>query len=71
MCNEAAGDEDSLVFCAHNARDFNNDGLSGLLCRINIRDTGFQSGDTAGILKGQMLDGTPLAGSDSIAIIGQ
>jgi len=64
------GDEDSLVRCARRARDVNRDGLKDLICVFRTRDTGFEVGDTVGILKSETSDGINIQGSDSVIIIG-
>jgi hypothetical protein len=50
-------------------RDVNHDGLRDLVCRFLIGKTGFQLGDTIGILKGKTMDGTLLEGHDSVIIM--
>ena len=62
------GDEDSLESCRKNGKDVNGDGLDDLVCKFRIEDTGFQFGDTEGILKGKMVDGTPFEGTDSVVL---
>jgi parallel beta-helix repeat protein len=53
------------------AEDVNDDGLLDLVCHFKTQETGFESGDTEGILKGQTLDGIPMAieGRDSVQIV--
>jgi hypothetical protein len=64
------GDEDSLAFCYYRPEDIHGDGLKkDLVCHFYTEDTGFQCGDTVGILKGTTKDGTPIQGSDSVKII--
>jgi hypothetical protein len=65
----ATGDEDSLARCLRRPRDVNRDGLADLVCRFNNRDTGFQCGDTEGILRGQTVAGVPIEGRDSVRIV--
>ena len=50
-------------------RDVNQDGLPDLVCRFVTGKTGFQVGDTVGILKGKTMDGTPLEGRDAVQIV--
>jgi len=64
------GDEDSLVRCTRHARDVNRDGLMDLICVFRTRDTGFEVGDTEGILKCETSDGINIQGSDSVIVIG-
>ena len=61
------GDEKSLAFC--HAKHANRDGLRDLVCHFYTQQTGFQCGDTQGILKGKTKDGTPIEGSDSVRIV--
>lgn len=37
--------------------------------QVTVRLAGFQCGDTEGILKAKMIDGTPIEGKDSVIII--
>ncbi len=67
----AKGDEDSLAKCTKSNEDVNDDGLLDIVCHFNTQDTGFQAGDTEGILRGQTLDGEPIEGRDSVRIVGQ
>jgi hypothetical protein len=61
------GDEVSLALC--NNEDINADGLADLMCHFYTQFTGFQVGDTEGILKGQTIDGIPIEGFDSVNIL--
>jgi hypothetical protein len=63
------GDEDSLAFCSSSPEDVNDDGLYDLVCHFYTQHTGFECGDTEGILKGQSVDGVPIEGSDSVKIV--
>jgi uncharacterized repeat protein (TIGR01451 family) len=65
------GDEQSLAFCNPNGEDVNGDGLLDLICHFETQKTGFQSGDTQGVLKGKTVDGTPIKGTDSVKIVSQ
>jgi hypothetical protein len=75
MINQASltfgptGDELSLAFCNPYGEDINSDGILDLVCHFYTIDTGFQSGDTAGILKGKTVGGSPVEGVDSVRII--
>jgi len=64
------GDEDSLVFCRNRTRDINGDGMEDLTCIFRTRDTGFEVGDTIGLLKGETVDGIRIQGSDSVRVYG-
>ncbi len=63
------GDEPSLAFCNNGNEDVNNDGLLDVVCHFYTQDTGFQFGDTEGILKGLTQWGGPLGGEDSVRIL--
>lgn len=63
------GDEQSLAFCNPGGEDVNGDGLPDLVCHFSIQRTGFQTGDTVGVLKGKTVAGTPIMGMDSIRIV--
>ncbi len=60
------GDEASLMYC--NSEDWRGVGTADLVCYFSAEKTGFQPGDTIGILKGKTLRGTPFRGTDSIRI---
>jgi len=49
-------------------KDVNRDGFSDLVCKFLINKTGFQLGDTIGILNGMTLTGNPITGQDSVKI---
>jgi probable HAF family extracellular repeat protein len=61
------GDETSLDYCY--VRKANRDSRKDLVCEFYVSRTGFQCGDTQGVLKGKTLDGTPIEGRDSIRIV--
>jgi hypothetical protein len=63
------GNEVSLVSCR--SEDVNGDGVLDLACHFNTSASGFQPGDTRGILRGKTLSGTPLYGRDSVRIVPQ
>jgi len=65
----ATGDEDSLLFCGGALEDANADGFLDLVCHFDTQTAGFACGDTEGILRGQLLDGTPIDGSDAVKIV--
>lgn len=48
------GDENSLLSCDKRPKDLNRDGLPDLVCTFAVNLTGFQCGDTKGILKGKI-----------------
>jgi hypothetical protein len=63
------GEEHSLVFCSSGPEDANGDGLQDLVCHFDTKKTGFSFGDTVGILRGRLLDGTVIEGRDSVRIV--
>ena len=48
--------------------DLNGDGRLDLLLGFEVNKTGFQAGDTVGILTGQLLDGTAFSAEDDVLI---
>jgi hypothetical protein len=68
------GDEQSLESCLSGrgpaGGDEDGDGLPDLVCNFDVQKTGFKPGDMFGILKGKLLTGTPIAGVDSLRILG-
>ena len=64
-----SGYEASLWRCGKRGRDVNGDGLRDLVCRFKIAATGFQSGDTVGVLRFKTPDGLPYEGRDSVVIV--
>jgi hypothetical protein len=63
------GSEASLAFCDGGSEDVNEDGLHDLVCHFYTQSTGFQIGDTEGILVGQTVDGIPIEGHDGVNIL--
>jgi len=63
------GDEASLAFCNPAGEDVNGDSLLDLVCHFHTQTAAFESGDTQGILKGQMVSGMPIIGTDSVRIV--
>jgi hypothetical protein len=59
------GNESSLAFCG-SPEDVNRDGLPDLVCHFATQMTGFQTGDTQGVLTGKTTDGTSISGTDSV-----
>jgi len=62
------GDERSLAFCS-DPEDVNGDNLPDLVCHFYTQSTGFLSGDTLGVLKGQTVEGVGIQGTDSVRIV--
>ncbi|MDD5215402.1 MAG: hypothetical protein PHQ03_07705 [Methylococcales bacterium] len=60
------GDEKSFIRCEKKNKDLNSDGLPDLSCSFKIRNTGFQMGDTVGILRFCDINGVPYEGHDII-----
>jgi parallel beta-helix repeat protein len=63
------GEEGSLAFCSPSPEDVNGDGYDDLVCHFYTQHTGFECGDTEGILKGYTTDDVPIEGSDSVRIV--
>jgi probable HAF family extracellular repeat protein len=63
------GDEPSLAFCNSGPADVNGDGLPDLVCHFHTPTTGFQAGDTEGVLKGETVAAISFSGSDSVRIV--
>ncbi len=63
-----SGSEKSLARCDTHRRDVNHDGYPDLVCHFYIQETDFQKGDTLGILKGMLLNGTPIEGTEAIRV---
>lgn len=63
-----AGNEKSLAFCS-GPQDVNGDGLLDLVCHFDTPLTGFQAGDTKGILGGKTVGGNTIMGTDSVVIV--
>ena len=62
------GNEDSLAFCNTNGEDVNGDGRLDLVCHFETDQTGFQPGDTTGILKAKTIQGFPLIAQEAVVI---
>jgi len=63
------GKEQSLRFCNTGGEDVNGDGLPDLVCHFETQSTGFQSGDTLGILMGKTVQGGAIIGQEAIVIV--
>jgi hypothetical protein len=65
------GDDVSLASChasEADVNDVNEDGLLDLVCDFTVADTDFHCEDTEGILRGTLVNGTHLEGTDSVLI---
>jgi hypothetical protein len=62
------GSEKSLAFCAKHWEDVNGDDVPDLVCYFDVRQVEFRQGDTVGVLRGKMLDGRSVIGTDSIRV---
>jgi TolB protein len=63
------GAENSLSSCARHAVDVNGDGIPDLVCRFDLRMTGFRAGDNIGVLRFNDSNGKPFEGRDSITTV--
>lgn len=63
------GNEASLSFVSPSPEDVDGDGWADLVAHFDTRSTGFQPGDTEGILKGRTISGQPIIGKDSVRIV--
>jgi hypothetical protein len=63
-----SGAEPSLAYCDTHSHDVNHDRFPDLVCSFYTQTTNFQKSDTMGILKGLLLDKTPIQGTDSVKI---
>lgn len=73
----ATGDEDSLQTRGGSqhpvpncgAEDIDGDGLVDLVCHFETQDTALSKGDTEATLRGELTNGTPIVGIDSVRIV--
>ena len=63
------GSEASFTSCDSALTDVNGDGRLDLVCHFTIKLSGFQMGDTAGVLMGRTIGGTQIRGTDLVRII--
>lgn len=62
------GDEASWSHCQNELQDVDGNGYNDLLCYFRIQDTGFQPGDTEGVLKGELTSGGQIEGLDAVRV---
>lgn len=60
------GEEASLRKCNANPEDVNGDGRYDLVCHFLVARTGFTLSDTVGVLRGTLLNGIRIQGSDTV-----
>jgi hypothetical protein len=65
----ATGNETSLAACDPGGQDVNGDGLPDLVCHFDTDRTGFQSGNTVGVLQGKVTGGITIVGTASVRIV--
>jgi probable HAF family extracellular repeat protein len=63
------GDEHSMAFCSPIEWNVNRDSYKDLVCFFWIQRTGFQCGDTQGVLKGTTQSGIHVEAKDSVRVI--
>jgi hypothetical protein len=63
------GNEPSLAFCSGGAQDVNGDGHFDLVCHFHTEKTGFETGDTQGILKGTTTENQKVSGADALRVL--
>ena len=63
-----SGTEQSLAYCEMHSHDVNHDHFPDLVCSFYTQKTNFQKGDTLGMLKGALLDTTPIQGTEAVKI---
>ncbi|MFG2059772.1 hypothetical protein ACGFI9_37770 [Micromonospora sp. NPDC048930] len=64
------GTEDSVISCAPEGEDVNDDGRLDLICRADTQRTGITCDTTVALLTGQLTTGARLAGEDDIKVVG-
>jgi uncharacterized delta-60 repeat protein len=62
------GNESSLASC-NPPQDVNKDGLVDVLCHFSAEKTGFQLGDSQGVLTGTTGSGGSIRGTDSVVVV--
>jgi len=63
------GDEHSMAFCSPIEWNVNRDSYKDLVCFFWIQRTGFQCGDTQGVLKGTTQSAIRVEAKDSVRVI--
>jgi hypothetical protein len=54
----------------HRVKDVNRDGVTDLLLKFKINDTGIVCGDTEATLTGETFDGLRITGTDTVKTVG-
>lgn len=67
----ATGDEQSLRHCRRRPRDTNRDSLTDMVCHFTTTATGFEVGDTQGVLRGKTTDGRKIEGHGALKVIAE
>lgn len=62
------GDEASLDRCFSHPVDANGDGHRDLICVFRSGLAGFEEGDTQGVLRARLQDGSAIEGRDSVTV---
>jgi hypothetical protein len=62
------GNESSLASCSP-PQDVNKDRRLDVLCHFSAQKTGFQLGDTQGVLTGTTAGGVAIRGTDSVVVV--
>ncbi|HSA89530.1 MAG TPA: hypothetical protein VLF42_06470 [Burkholderiales bacterium] len=65
----AQGDESSWLRCSKDDPDLNADGKPDLVCHFNTQAAGFEPGDIAGILTGNLNDGRRFEGRGMLKVV--
>ena len=63
----STGEQGSRIMCIRGV-DVNHDRLPDAICYFRTRLAGFQVGDSEGILRGQLRDGTAIEGRDQVKV---
>ena len=64
----AKGDEKTLRKCKRRLKDVNRDGHKDLVCKFNLKDTGFKADTSKAVLSGYTKGGAVFHGSDNVEV---